>query len=158
MDPVMVETERLAYFAVVHALDLNSFHGSSSSANRSPQSTHSRTEQCLQTCVVRMLERHAMVFTGMMQRLNIDRSVNFSQGFRDIAEELFKDAVSWSKIVALFAFGARLGQHCRDNNMGDLVEEVALSLAGFAKERITPFIQEEGGWVSFSLLGLQSFM
>ena len=92
-----------------------------------------------------------MVFTGMMQRLNIDRSVNFSQGFRDIAVELFKDAVSWSKIVALFAFGARLGQHCRDNNMGDLVEEVALSLAGFAKERITTFIQEEGGWVSFSL-------
>ena len=90
-----------------------------------------------------------MVFTGMMQRLNIDRSVNFSQGFRDIAEELFKDAVSWSKIVALFAFGSRLGQHCRANNMEDLVEEVALSLADFAKERITPFIQEEGGWVSF---------
>ena len=156
MDLVMVETERLAYFAVVHALDLNSFHGSSSTG--SPQSTNSQTEQCLQTCVVKMLERHAMVFTGMMQRLNIDRSVNFSQGFRDIAEELFKDAVSWSKIVALFAFGARLGQHCRDNNMGDLVEEVALSLAGFAKERITPFIQEEGGWVSFSLVGLQSVM
>ena len=87
MDPVMAETERLAYFAVVHALDLNSFHGSSSSSSRSPQSTNSRTEQCLQTCVVRMLERHSMVFTGMMQRLNIDRSVNFSQGFRDIAEE-----------------------------------------------------------------------
>ena len=93
-----------------------------------------------------------MVFTGMMQRLNIDRSVNFNQGFRDIAEELFKDAVSWSKIVALFAFGARLGQYCRANNMEDLVEEVALSLAAFAKERITPFIQEEGGWVSWSSL------
>merc|ERR1711936_532369 len=130
MDPVMAETERLAYFAVVHALDLNSFHGSSSSSSRSPQSTHSR-EQCLQACVVKMMERHAMVFTGMMQRLNIDRSVNFSQGFRDIAEELFKDAVSWSKIVALFAFGSRLGQHCRANNMEDLVEEVALSLADF---------------------------
>ena len=97
-----------------------------------------------------------MVFTGMMQRLNIDRSVNFSQGFRDIAEELFKDAVSWSKIVALFAFGARLGQYCRANDMEDLVEEVALSLAAFAKERITPFIQEEGGWVSWTSQCYQS--
>ena len=97
-----------------------------------------------------------MVFTGMMQRLNIDRSVNFNQGFRDIAEELFKDAVSWSKIVALFAFGARLGQHCRANNMEDLVEEVALSLAAFAKERITPFIHEEGGWVSWTSQCYQS--
>ena len=97
----MAETERLAYFTVVHALDLNSFHGSSSTG--SAQSTNSQTELCLQTCVVKMLERHAMVFTGMMQRLNIDRSVNFSQGFRDIAEELFKDAVSWSKIDKLLA-------------------------------------------------------
>ena len=155
MDQVMAETERLAYFTVVHALDLNSFHGSSNSSNRA-ESTNSRTEQCLQACVVKMLERHSMVFTGMMQRLNIDRSVNFSQGFRDIAEELFKDAVSWSKIVALFAFGARLGQHCRANNMEDLVEEVALSLAAFAKERITPFIQEEGGWVSWTSQCYQS--
>ena len=97
-----------------------------------------------------------MVFTAMMQRLNIDRSVNFSQGFRDIAEELFKDAVSWSKIVALFAFGARLGQYCRANDMEDLVEEVALSLAAFAKERITPFIHEEGGWVSWTSQCYQS--
>ena len=80
MDPVMAETERLAYFAVVHALDLNSFHSSSSSSSRR-QSTNSRTEQCLQANVKKMLERHAMVFTGMMQRLNIDRSVNFSRNF-----------------------------------------------------------------------------
>ena len=145
MDPIMAETERLAYFAVVHALDLNSFPNSSSG---SLQSRNSRTEQCLQACVVKMLERHSMVFNGMMQRLHIDRSVNFRQGFSEIAEELFKDAVTWPKIVALFAFGARLGQYCRENNLEDLVEDVAISLATFAKERITPFIQEEGGWVS----------
>ena len=83
-----------------------------------------------------------------MVRLNIDREVNFREGFSEVAEELFKDAVSWSKIVALFAFGARLGQHCRQNDLGDLVEEVANSLASFARERITPFVREEGGWVS----------
>ena len=28
----------------------------------------------------------------------------------------------------------------------ELVDEVAISLASFAKERITPFVREEGGW------------
>ena len=144
----MAETERLAYFTVVHALDLNSFHNSSSSSSNS---RNLQTEQCLQSCVVKMLERHSMVFSGMMQRLHIDRSVKFREGFCEIAEELFKDEVTWSKIVALFAFGARLAQHCREHHMEDLVEDVAVSLATFAHERITPFLQSEGGWVSASI-------
>ena len=142
MDPVMAETDRLAHFAVFHALESINF-----SSTRGIFKT-SHTECCLKNCVEKMLERHSMVFGGMMVRLNIDREVNFRDGFSEVAEELFRDAVSWSKIVALFAFGARLGQHCRQNGMGDLVEEVAISLASFAKEKITPFIREEGGWVS----------
>jgi hypothetical protein len=138
LDPVMAETDRLAHFAVFHALESSSRGFFKSS----------QTEVCLKSCVEKMLERHSMVFGGMMVRLNIDREVNFREGFSEVAEELFRDAVSWSKIVALFAFGARLGQHCRQNEMGDLVEEVASSLASFARERITPFVREEGGWVS----------
>ena len=138
LDPVMAETDRLAHFAVFHALESRSRGFFKSS----------QTEVCLKSCVEKMLERHSMVFGGMMVRLNIDREVNFREGFSEVAEELFRDAVSWSKIVALFAFGARLGQHCRQTGMGDLVEEVASSLASFARERITPFVREEGGWVS----------
>merc|ERR1712059_142392 len=68
------------------------------------------------------------------------RDVDFRQGFTEVAEELFRDAVSWSKIVALFAFGARLGQHCRESpGLEDLVTEVAAS-------RLTPFVREQGGW------------
>merc|ERR1711934_195364 len=106
----------------------------------------SQAEICLRHCVGKMLERHSMVFGGMMVRLNIDRTIDFRQGFTEVAEELFRDAVSWSKIVALFAFGARLGQHCRETGMDELTEEVAGSLAFFARERITPFIREQGGW------------
>lgn len=133
------ETQRLAYFAVCRALSPS--HGAATSSGSS-------TEACLRVCVVRMLDRHAIVFNGMMTRLNIDRSVNFRQGFYEIAQELFKDAVSWSKIVALFAFGARLGQHCRDNGLEDLIEDIAGNLAAFANERIAPFVREEGGWAT----------
>merc|ERR1719222_1023880 len=110
----------------------------------------SQAEVCLRHCVDKMLERHSRVFGGMMVRLNIDRTIDFRQGFAEVAEELFRDAVSWSKIVALFAFGARLGQHCRESGRDELSEEVAGSLAFFARERITPFIREQGGWETLS--------
>lgn len=59
---------------------------------------------------------------------------------------LFK--VTWSKIIALFAFGHRLAQHCRERRLGaDLEAEVAENLAQVAVRRITPFLREHGGWV-----------
>merc|ERR1712179_265110 len=48
----------------------------------------SPTEICLKNCVEKMLERHSMVFGGMMVRLNIDREVNFREGFSEVAEDL----------------------------------------------------------------------
>ena len=54
-----------------------------------------------------MHEKHSMVFGGMMVRLNINRNIDFYEGFHEVSEELFKEEVNWPKIVALFAFGAR---------------------------------------------------
>ena len=92
MEGVLAETDRLAWALVTDTVE-----------------EQSEAEACLRSCVGKMLERHSMVFGGMMYRLNIDRAVDFRQGFTEVAEELFRDAVSWSKIVALFAFGARWG-------------------------------------------------
>ena len=95
-DSVVEETDRLARSIVMGQV-----------LGGLGQRGNGQTEVCLRQCVSRMLERHSMVFGGMMVRLNIDRGVDFRQGFTEVAEELFRDAVSWSKIVALFAFGAR---------------------------------------------------
>ncbi len=35
--------------------------------------------------------------------------MDFDAGFAELAADLFGDEVNWSKIVALYAFGARLG-------------------------------------------------
>merc|ERR1719222_1562999 len=135
-DRVVQETDRLAWRIVMEeAQEMEQI---------------SQAEICLRHCVGKMLERHSMVFGGMMVRLNIDRTIDFRQGFTEVAEELFRDAVSWSKIVALFAFGARLGQYCRETGMEELTEEVAGSLAFFARGRITPFIREQGGCKLFA--------
>ena len=98
-----------------------------------------------------MLDRHAIVFNGMMNRLKVDRNSDLKLGFHQLAEELFvSDVVTWGKVVALFAFGARLAQHCGQNGHGDLVFDIATLLAQFAVDRLTPFLKEHGGWVSLA--------
>lgn len=66
--------------------------------------------------------------------------------------------VSWSKIVALFAFGARLAQYCQEHQMQGLVLDVASHLSQFAVERLTPFLKQHGGWVSFFLQAYSFFI
>ena len=61
---------------------------------------------------------------------------------------VFQDEITWSKIVALFAFGACVGDYCSKNNMEELVDDVADCLARFAIENLNPFIRDQGGWVS----------
>ncbi len=104
--------------------------------------------RCLRHCVTKMLDRHSIVFNGMMNRLRVDRNSDLKFGFHQLAEELFvRDVITWGKIVALFAFGARLAQHCGQNGLGDLVFDIATILAQFAVDRLTPFLKEHGGWV-----------
>ena len=95
-----------------------------------------------------MHEKHSMVFGGMMVRLNINRNINFYDGFHEVSEELFREEINWPKIVALYAFGARLAQFCQDNDMEDLLLEISHGLARFSNEHLITFIQEQGGWVS----------
>ena len=143
-DTVSSDTASLAYFAVCHCAAPTTGTGASLDLCQ----RRARVVRCLETCITQMLRRHETVFTGMMSRLEINRSVNFRLGFNHIADELFREPVSWSKIVTLFAFGARLGQHCRENCQEELLEEIASNLAAFANERISPFVREQGGWVS----------
>jgi len=94
-----------------------------------------------------MHEKHSMVFGGMMTRLNINRNIDFYQGFIEVSEELFREEISWSKIVALYAFGARLAQFCAENDMEDLLRDISESLARFSDEHLAAYILAQGGWV-----------
>lgn len=135
-DPVASETERLAYDVVFYSL------------GRRPMNSGDEVAMCLRRCVQKMLDKHEIVFNGMMTRLRITRDCDLKQGFCEIAEELFfQNEVSWAKIVALYTFGARLAQHCQENDMENLVYDIATNLSQFAVEKITPFVKSHGGWV-----------
>ena len=88
--------------------------------------------RCLRNSVQKMLDNHHIIFNGMMSRLKVSRDCDIERGFTTLAEELFTPSsagdgrrqpsdggggpgasVSWGKVIALYAFGARLALHCK---------------------------------------------
>ena len=55
--------------------------------------------------------------------------------------------MTWGRIVSLFAYGARLAQHCVENDMSNMVIDVVSSLSHVAVDKLTPFLKDHGGWV-----------
>lgn len=136
-DPMTLETEKLAFDIVFFAMGKRN-------ANSGDD-----VMRCMRHCVSKMLDRHSIVFNGMMNRLRVDRNSDLKIGFNQLAEELFvAREVTWGKIVALFAFGARLAQHCSQNDLGDLVFDIATLLAQYSVDKLTPFLREHGGWAT----------
>ena len=82
-------------------------------------------------------------------RLHISADSDLHAGFHELSNELFsQNEVSWAKIITLFAFGARLAQHCEEANLSSLVYDVASNLSQYAVEKLTPFLKAHGGWTT----------
>jgi hypothetical protein len=110
---IAADTQRLAHFAVHCTIKQSSDTCVKPGRTRSEARVavaRTRTEACLAVSIRRMHEKHALLFRSMMERLQIDRQVDFYLGFSELAVDLFgEEEVSWPKILALYAFGARLG-------------------------------------------------
>ncbi len=151
-DPLTMETERLAqdvvFFVVGRQPPRDGLKGCGARHDPGQHHDHGDVSECLRRTVTKMLEKHSLVFNSMVSRLRVDGESDLQVGFRGLCGELFcQGEVSWSKIVALFAFGARLAQHCQENHLQGMVADVVEHLASFAVENLTPFLRDNGGWV-----------
>ena len=65
----------------------------------------------------------------------------------EIAKEVFSDGViNWGRIAVLYAFGARLGKHCCDNDMSEQLDYIPEWIARFVTG-LSDWIEKQGGWV-----------
>jgi len=161
-DPMVWETQKLAFDII--------FYTTGKRSNK-PSGDVMR---CLRNSVAKMLDNHHIVFNGMMSRLKVNRDCDIERGFTTLAEELFTatvgdnstsgipsssgpypngpaaipSGVSWGKVIALYAFGARLALHCTAKGLDDMVLDIASSLAHFAVRKLTPFLRAHGGWAT----------
>ena len=91
-------------------------------------------------------DRHSAVLSNMCNRLNVV-SGSAQSKFVQVADEVFRDGVNWGRIVAIFAFGAKLAQYCIRNGLQEDVDEIILWVGNYISS-LSPWIHSQGGWVS----------
>jgi len=132
-----------------------------SSPNRAPN----RYCKTLRRTVKELSDRHDIVFKGMVNRLKPDENSAFAT-FVIVADEIFDDGqVNWGRIVAVYAFAARLAKYYVDINTqnsssSDSIsrndsgfvsyqEKIALFAGKYVANKLGQWILEHGGWDAF---------
>lgn len=106
----------------------------------------SRTAAILRRLTDELEDRHSGVLSNMCNRLNIING-SAQTKFVQVADEVFRDGVNWGRIVAIFAFGAKLAQYCIRNGLQEDVDEIILWVGNYISS-LSPWINSQGGWVS----------
>ncbi|CAG5099482.1 Similar to BCL2L1: Bcl-2-like protein 1 (Homo sapiens) [Cotesia congregata] len=105
--------------------------------------------------VYQMLNKHSILFTSMVNRLNVVPDTAY-EAFTGVADELFLHGeITWAKIVCLYAFMGRLALWARDGRMHALKQKLPLYVSRYIGEAIAHFIkvaEEVSGAVWRSLL------
>ena len=104
--------------------------------------------------VKELSSRHDIAFKGMVNKLNVDSSNPF-QTFVNVADEIFDDGqINWGRIVAVYAFAARLA--ARNADRSDFSKKIALFVGKYVANKLGKWILDNGGWVSESALDIES--
>ncbi|XP_068598664.1 bcl-2-like protein 1 [Brachionichthys hirsutus] len=93
--------------------------------------------------------RFTQAFSDLSSQLDITPEMAY-QSFKGVMDEMFKDEVNWGRIVGLFAFGGVLCVECVEKDVSELVPRVADWMTTYLDERISPWIQNHGGWDCFA--------
>lgn len=98
--------------------------------------------------VYQMLNKHSILFTSMVNRLNVVPDTAY-EAFMGVADELFlHGGITWARIVCLYAFMGRLALWAKDRRMYALKNKLPLYVSRYIGEEIAHFIKGYGGWVS----------
>ena len=134
------ETRRIGEEAKSLAHDIVSYH----TGKVSPPPN--QTAAILRRLTDELEDRHSAVLSNMCNRLNVV-SGSAQSKFVQVADEVFRDGVNWGRIVAIFAFGAKLAQYCMRNGLQEDVDEIILWVGNYISS-LSAWIHSQGGWVS----------
>ncbi|NP_001274311.1 uncharacterized protein LOC100215682 [Hydra vulgaris] len=92
--------------------------------------------------------KHELFLSNMCKRLNLNTE-NAQSMFHTIAEEIFSDGINWGRIIVLYAFAGKIAEHCRKSNDEQIIDKIALWVAGFVAKK-SSWIRDSGrGWNGF---------
>ena len=113
-----------------------------------PDSTAVRVSRRLREIGDEIQTKYQDEFHDMINQLNLT-STNVYKSFSEVARRLFKNGITWHRIVALLCFGYEIVKHVLRNGLaGTYMRKIYQLIVDFiVNERIAAWIVQHGGWV-----------
>jgi hypothetical protein len=120
-----------------------------------------RVPSCSKTLlriVDHMSERHNILFSSIVRRLDVTRD-NIRPVFYNVVDEMFSDSqYNWGRVITVYAFAGWLAQYCccssstadaslavvRSNQ--EFAIKIAECAGGYVAERLSAWVSKQGGW------------
>lgn len=90
-------------------------------------------------------QRYSLEFDDMIDFMKINGASAY-ESFASVAKLLLSDRISWSKVIALMAFGYRIARRLFDASVPKFVQKIMSYLSTFICKHIAKWIAERGGW------------
>ena len=84
-------------------------------------------------------------------RVKFRSEVIIGDVFRSFGKELFRDGVTWARIIALFAFSGSLSVDCVNQGNPEFVKTVLNCTRLYVFDHLAVWIKSQGGWVCYNL-------
>lgn len=117
----------------------------------------SRSERCrhkamktMQKVVNELLQKHEIVFKGMLKRLDMDHKDDRMSFVKDVAESTFSDGTTnWGRIATLIAFGAVLSTHLKGAGRPECMDAVADQISSYLAIQKYEWLINNNTWYGF---------
>ena len=130
--------------------------GSASMAN--VKSFKQRTDEHTTLIICQLIETIEQLYPDTYNNISTNLHIsNFNerllcQDFSRFLEELFRHGIKWSLILAYFAFCGGLAEDCVRHSQARLITPILNWHHCFVSLRLSHWIKEQGGWVSYKFL------
>ncbi|XP_072038053.1 apoptosis regulator BAX-like [Amphiura filiformis] len=96
-------------------------------------------------------ERYEISLNGLVNSLRFDPENGGEEAFNESLNAMFEEGpCNWGRIVMVYVFAARLAKYCEDQHKSEYVDDLVSISGKYVDERLTPWIQKQGGWEDFN--------
>lgn len=92
--------------------------------------------------------RHEEDMVSMVKELDI-RDFALYETFHKVCSTIVSEEINWGRITSLFTFTGYLATRLHNEGQSGRIKGVIAWEAQFVSERVLPWVQRHGGWVSF---------
>ncbi|KAK7124152.1 hypothetical protein R3I94_018498 [Phoxinus phoxinus] len=116
----------------------------------SPEQNHNSALPTMRRVVGEILEKHQLVYKGMLQRLHMDSQQDSMDFIGSIAKSIFSDgSTNWGRITSLVAFGAVVCSRLKECRREECVEAVAQQISSYLISEQHHWLRNNNGWEGF---------